>query len=228
MARQVYRKWFHNLDVLDPKLEEMVDCGYFLSLPNRDERGSKICVISARNLDPDRFTADDVFRLNCLYFGYLLDEEENQISGYVFILDLTSVSMKFISMMSLTDLKNWISCIVKAFPLRMRQVHIINLPKFAKALAELGLNLMSEKLKNRVHFLDDYEELEKHVSSKLLPRECGGDVPMKVMIEEAKGKLLENREKILSHADQLINVTQKTNWTDSGLGVGSFRKLDID
>lgn len=228
VARQVYKKWFNNLDIKDPKLKEMVQCGIFVPLPNRDELGRKICLIRGECLDPERFTADDIFRLNCLFFGCLLDEEESQIAGYVFILDLSKISMKFISSMSLTDLKNWISCFVKAFPLRMRQIHIVNLPRFAKALAELGLNLMSEKLKKRVNFVDTYEELGNHVHPKLLPKEYCGVVSIKTMIEEAKDMLLKNRKLVLSHANQVVTMTGKMNWTDADMGVGSFRKLDVD
>lgn len=71
----------------------------------------------------------------------------------------------------------------------------------------------------------------KHVDPSILPKEYGGTVPLKDMIEELKRNLLKHREALLAldemsvdlHALEKNDLTQDIHST-----AGSFRKLELD
>lgn len=115
------------------------------------------------------------------------------------------------------------------------------------------MNRMSEKLRNRVHVYSKVEEI-KAIDKKILPREYGGLMPMKEMIEIFKEELKAKRDLLLSHDDmnvrfELYNGTvrrgsisalsmpldspvdafneKKEMFGMSGVQ-GSFRKLEFD
>lgn len=112
---------------------------------------------------------------------------------------------------------------------------------------------MSEKLKNRVQIHTKIEDIEA-VDSKILPKEYGGTIPMKDMIEAFKKELKAKREMLLIHDKMNVRFElypepvrrgsisalnmpldgpvdafneKKEMYGMSGLQ-GSFRKLDFD
>lgn len=229
-ARQLYPQWFQNLDIEDSKLSALVDSGYILPLMQRDSQGRRIVLQSASRFDTNKFSSADSIRLNSLIFGYLMDEEESQICGYVYIIDASKVSLKHVSMFSFVDIKNWLNCLQKAIPTRMKEYHFINLPGYANTIVDFGLSVMSDKMKKRVFYGKNLDELKKHVDEKLLPKEYGGVVPMDTMIEDFKMKLHKYRDKILKNDDQFIIIPKTVtdeNISELGIG-GSFRKLEVD
>lgn len=45
--RQLYPEWFQNLDIDDPDIEAIIDSGYLVPLPQRDERGRRVILSCA-------------------------------------------------------------------------------------------------------------------------------------------------------------------------------------
>lgn len=75
------------------------------------------------------------------------------------------------------------------------------------------------------------DELTKHVDSTILPKEYGGVVPLRDMIEELKRNLLQHREKLLALDEMTVDLYAlgKNDLTqDIHSTAGSFRKLELD
>lgn len=75
------------------------------------------------------------------------------------------------------------------------------------------------------------EDLTKHVEPAILPKEYGGTVPLRVMIEELKRKLLKQRDELLALDEMAIDLyaLEKNDLTqDIHSTAGSFRKLELD
>lgn len=71
----------------------------------------------------------------------------------------------------------------------------------------------------------------KYVDPSILPKEYGGTVPLKDMIDELKRKLLKHREDLLALDDMCIDLhaLEKNDLTqDIHSTAGSFRKLELD
>lgn len=69
------------------------------------------------------------------------------------------------------------------------------------------------------------------MDSEILPKEYGGSVPLKDMIEELKKNLLKHRSDLLALDDMSVDLyaLEKNDLTqDVHSTAGSFRKLELD
>lgn len=222
---QTYPQWFGNLTLDDARLKELLDCGFIFPLMERDRNGCRVIMIRANKLDTKKFTFSDVLKaINFVVFT-LSEEEETVIAGFVYIIDHKNISMDYVSLFSLTDMRNYLKCIQNAIPCRQKLGIFINLPGFAVALTDFAKSLISNKLKERAIFYKDIQKLSNHVDVKILPLEYGGTTPIKDMIENFKTISDKFKDKVKLLDDQKINIECVK---DHECQVNSFRKLEID
>jgi hypothetical protein len=224
MSSQIYKKWFRNLSIDDPRMCELYDSNCIVPLNKRDEDGARIILFQASKINTKKFTFDDMAKLSSIIVLTLLEEEETQIAGFVYIFDHKDISMDFISLFSLTDFKNHTQCILNAFPCRQKKVIIINSPSIAVTLIEFAKSLVSEKLKKRIFCYKGTENLHNHIDKRILPKEYGGEGnPVEDMKNEFKKMIKLQADQIKKYDEQEIRVISKeAEYT------GSFRKLEID
>lgn len=110
IIRQLYPNWFRNLDCEDPDLAEIINAGYLVPLPER-ENGKLIIFSCAGKFDPHKYTSAHMARVHSLVTESLMDDEMNQVNGYSYINDETGFQMAHISLWSLTDIRNILRCI---------------------------------------------------------------------------------------------------------------------
>lgn len=233
VIREIYPNWFRRLDVLDPVISEILDNGYLVPLVERDEFGRCVIFSNAGRFDPYKYTAADMARVHSLVVESLMDDTENQIRGYSYVNDESGLLMGHVTMWSLTDIRNMTRCIQQSTPMRHKSTHVVNIPQYANKVFEFVGSLLSDKLRSRLMFHCSVEELHKAIDPKILPKEYGGTVPLSVMIDELKRKLLSKREQLLALDDMKINVNKKgkilSDFNDNQTGLeGSFRKLEVD
>ncbi|VVC98957.1 unnamed protein product [Leptidea sinapis] len=120
---------------------------------------------------------------------------------------------------------------INSTPMRHKRTHFVNIPQYGIKFFEFAISLLSDKLKDRVMFHRTTDDLRKYVDASILPKEYGGTVPLKDMIEELKRKLLKHREDLLALDDLCIDLHAlgKNDLTqDIHSTAGSFRKLELD
>ncbi|XP_039966000.1 clavesin-2 isoform X3 [Bactrocera tryoni] len=233
--RQLFPQWFSNLDILDPTISEIFDNGYLVPLPQRDDDGRQIILSVAKNFDPYKYSSVQMARVHSLICEGLLDDEPSQVAGYVYINDESGINMGFASLWSLSDLRNMVKCIQNSTPMRHKATHFVNIPHFANRIIELGVSLLSEKLKNRITIHKSVDALKERVKPEILPKEYGGSIPMADIIKDFKLKLIQKRDSILALDEMCIEITKDCNSPsvkiisdiDTGV-IGSFRKLEVD
>lgn len=233
IARQIYPNLYKNLDILQPALSELYDIGYLTALKERDDLGRKIVIARVASVDPNKHSAADIMRLNMIFFGCLLSEEESQIAGFVYIIDNSDITLKHASIFSFMDIKIWTHLVQNATPCRMKEIHMINLPSYTTTVLEFFLKVLSKKLKERVHIQKSMDDIELKMDRKHLPKEYGGEKTVAEINQEFKKTMLELRDDFLRIDDEFqITVTKKPDWScdvGSDLGIsGTFRKLEID
>lgn len=224
-------EWFYCADNDLTKMEELLKTGYIYPLKERDSNGRRTVIIRSKNLDPERFTSADAIRASSLVFATLMEEEETQIAGFNFIIDNADTPMKIISLFSITDIRNFLQNLKSSSVGRFKSFYVINLPSYAKLLFDIAKGALTEKLRKRIIIAKDLDELKTYIDEKQLPKEYGGVVSEKEMLENFK-ELTEKHRVNLEKLNQLNldlhllpGKQQKTAVQET---IGSFRKLDID
>lgn len=200
--RTQHPSWFHNLNVRDSKVGELIRLGYIFALPMRDAKGRRVVFSRAAAMDASKFTAIDVMRAHFLTFETMLEDEEVQINGLTYVFDEQDVNWSHISVWTPSQVTKAFSNCERALPLRHSEIHLVQLPWTMSLVFQFAKSLLSQKLRERFLTHPDFEHLWKQVPQHILPKECGGTVPMDVMIEkwikeiESKRATLASLEKI--------------------------------
>lgn len=116
--------------------------------------------------------------------------------------------------------------------MRIKKVYMFNLPAVANVMFKIALGPLGQKVKSRIsihantaEFLENFEEHD------ILPKEYGGKIPWKEMVQKYKEKIRKTQKKLLGMDDQYIEDEVGLNKTNCGDGLGltgSFRKLEVD
>merc|ERR1719211_745136 len=205
-------EWFADLNIGEPKLNQLISDGYCFVLPQRDARGRKVVYSRAAAMDASLFTANDVMRAHLLTFEALLEDEDVQVNGVTYVFDESDVNWSHISIWTPSEVSKAFSCCERALPLRHREIHFVHLPWTMSLVFQFAKSLLSQKLRERFRTHANFDKLAEHIPASILPEEAGGQVPMSVMIDQWKAVLEERRQAILS-LDQVEYGIENTDTT---------------
>lgn len=231
-VHQTYPQYFGNLTIEDDKLREIIDIGWIIPLPERDQLGRQVLFFRSKVIDPERHSSANMMRAYELVMHSLYDNDAVQIAGIVFVFDDDDFSMAHVTMWSLTDIKEIVSYLAKATPARFKLIVRVGLPALARAAYDLTRSFMSDKVKQRFMILKDFSEIGTVVNPDILPKEYGGRVPVVVLIDELKKRLTEHQP-ITSLQNQMLVEGKQLNEDGKSFGIadglaGSFRTLEVD
>uniref|UniRef100_A0A2A4JMX0 CRAL-TRIO domain-containing protein n=1 Tax=Heliothis virescens TaxID=7102 RepID=A0A2A4JMX0_HELVI len=151
-----------------------------------------------------------------------------------FVIDLTNIHLGLLSKLNPIVIKKAEVLCTEGIGTKIKGIHILNAPPFIDKLVFLLKQALREKVANRVHVHNTYEDLHKHIPRDMLPKDYGGDEQSvsklcdqwkeQLRTEEAKKKI-KSLEKMVS--DESKRQTSKFNEEYLGMP-GSFRKLTVD
>merc|ERR1711910_100511 len=175
-------------------------------------------------------------------FETLLNDEENQVKGFTYVMDEKCVSWSQISIWTPSEVSKAFSCCERALPMRHREIHFLNLPWTMSLIFQFAKSLLSEKIRKRFQTHTSIESLAGVVDSSILPLEYGGSKPVKECIENWKAELEQHRASLLdldllkvdhSPINEHLGVARKKSRHDSDSGsqvlgmMGNMRKHEL-
>ncbi|XP_077989739.1 alpha-tocopherol transfer protein-like [Glandiceps talaboti] len=232
-VRQDYRDIYDNF--VPSSAMQVWNDGLPHVLPDRDREGRRILVYRVSRWNLNSYNAMACIRAIIMCMEQLLEDEETQVNGIVFLGDYEGLSMSHLSKLGPGFGKRTIDTMQNAIPVRIKASHYVNEPKLFDTAFALFRPFLNDKLKQRVIFHgDDIGTLHKHIPSDILPSDFGGSKPPCDTTEwvnemlAAEEAFKQNNEyglppKRKSH-DALGGSKIKGD-ASSGL-VGSFRKLE--
>ncbi|XP_058464526.1 clavesin-2-like [Malaya genurostris] len=236
VIRQHYADWFRKLDAAETWVDEMIDDWPILPL-GYDKAGRLLIMVKMGNLDFNKFGNVELIRLMMMILESYYEEEQVQITGSVFIFESMGFTMSHLAQWPLSDIKNFINCVNHTFPLRIKEVHTVNLPQFAIVVAQLTVSFASAKLKKRIHCYQTIDDLIGHVELSKLPKEYGGEIPIREFKQNLRSLLTKHRDAVLGLDQMEVDMVKSSILkkdticrdleNDFGV-VGSFRKLTVD
>lgn len=233
MDRQFYPQWYQRIDVAEPGFSGLTQSGCMLILKERDAFGRRVLLTRPQCFDFDRFSMNDVVRFGSTILDHMGNEEVTQVAGFVYIIDGSQTSGKFLSLMPLEELKIVFKSFQETCPLRLKHVFLINFSPVFVAIAEVLTKLLSEKLRKRITFIKSIDEMLKYIDPKILPKEYGGDISIPETIKNLSESLGARRMEILGYDETIVTKFQRLYSNNYGKNsdcavLGSFRKLNID
>lgn len=211
-------------------MSETYDTGLGFFLKQTDSKGRIVNFLTLSRVDFSKLTSDDVARLTMSNTIFSFNDEQSQVTGMVYVGDFKHLTLKWSAVLPLTFLKSYAAFVHKGVPLRIKEVHIFNIPPITIPLLNTVLSLFSEKIRKRVHFYKSLEDMKPFFDTALLPKEYGGTIPMDEMIAAHKENLRRFRPELLENLKMFKDVRTSLVECDNEFdgAVGSFRKLEVD
>lgn len=226
--RQTHSSWFDMTDARVDKMKDFFRSGYVYPLMKRDADGRRIVLINQMRHDYDKFTGDDAIHLVFTVCFTLMQEEETQISGISLIINYEEVSIKYLSVYSVTDVVELVKFLRNSCPGRTKAFYLINLPTFAFFLINAAKAAMTEKLRSRLMIVKSWDDIASFVDKSLLPKELGGEQHSEIEMMASFMKIFDTNLTLLKETNEFEIDLNKLSNSGSQEGTGSFRKLEID
>ncbi|XP_002739962.1 alpha-tocopherol transfer protein-like isoform X1 [Saccoglossus kowalevskii] len=184
--------------------------------------------------DPDRYDPDLITAAFSIAMEKIIEDEEVQVNGVVFVGDYEGLTMRHILKMGPTQAKKQMDCMMNSNPMRFKANHIIRQPEIMDTLFLIFKPFMSAKLIERHHFHgQEYGTLHEHVPSSILPPEFGGQFMDFDWMEWFKNLMkcdaeFEYRNQFgIPEANDILGGS--TQGVDALGGIsGSFKKISVD
>jgi len=155
-------------DILDSQLQTV--------LPHRDAQARRVMIFRAGKWDTTTTSPEDIFSTNFMCLELMAKEQKTQISGIVALIDMEDFGWDHMMQLSVDYIRNVVSLVQNSFPIRFREIHIINESYLFDMTYALVKPFLSEKIKNRIRFHgSDLQGLHKNISPSILPRDYGGE-----------------------------------------------------
>lgn len=231
-VHQKYPQYFGSLTLEDDVLLDIINSGWILPLPEKDQLGRQVIFFRSKMLDPERHASANVMRAYELVLHSLYDQDEVQIAGIVYIFDDDGFSMGHVTMWSLTDIREIVSYLAKATPARFKLIVRVGFPALARAAYDLTRSFLSEKVKQRFVILKDFTDIGTVTNPEILPKEYGGKIPVQTLIEDLKQKLRDHQP--ITALQERMEVEGKrleenlNGVCSSDQLAGNFRMLEVD
>ena len=119
------------------------------------EDGPRIHISRYGMYDTDKFNLSEVVKVGTMLGEIQFREDDNaMVMGFLEVIDLKGVSAGHIFQFDAALVKKLAVLGDKAWPYRPKGFHFVNAPTGTEKLLSIAKSLMSEKIKQRVSFLD--------------------------------------------------------------------------
>lgn len=162
-----------------------------------------------------------------------LAEEKVGVGGDIFILDAAVATAAHFAKFSPTIVKKFLICVQEAYPVKVKEVHVINVSPLVDTIMNFVKPFVKEKIRNRIHFHNTMDSLYKFVPKQMLPNEYGGNAGSIIDLNEQwRQKMREYtpwfKEQENSKANEALRPGAPKTADDLFGMEGTFRQLSID
>ncbi|XP_051878630.1 alpha-tocopherol transfer protein [Pristis pectinata] len=200
-----YHKWRAECPEISADLRPLsilglLKAGYHGVLRSRDSSGSRVLIYKIGHWDPKLFSVYDVFRVSLITSELIVKEVKTQQNGVKVIFDLYGWRFAHVWQINSTVAKRIAAVIVDSFPLKVRGIHMINVPVLFHPVFAIITKFLPEKIKDRIHMHgNNYQSsLRKHFSVQILPPEYGGQgPPYEELCQEWTNFVLQSEKELL-------------------------------
>uniref|UniRef100_A0A2H1WHQ3 SFRICE_008001 n=1 Tax=Spodoptera frugiperda TaxID=7108 RepID=A0A2H1WHQ3_SPOFR len=231
--RSACPEFFSNRDITNPELHDLMKRAQGPTMPGLTPSGRRVTICKALDKKLDPAQLNDAFKIAMMIGDVRLMEEIEGVAGDIYILDASVVSPSHLGKLSPSALKKFFICVQEAYPIKLKEVHVVNSTPLVETVYNVIKPFLKEKMRQRIHFHSSYTALHEFVPKELLPTEYGGTgCPLDEINSAWIKKLEEYKDWFKAQenlkANEALRPGKPTNY-DELFGIdGSFRQLAID
>lgn len=173
--RNAIPEFFSNRDINRPELGEIMDIADMPPLPGLTPKGCRVVCLRAVDRDNMPNNVADGMKLALMIGDIRLAEEAVGVAGDVYILDASVATPTHFAKFTPTLVKKFLVCVQEAYPVKLKEVHVINISPLVDTIVNFVKPFLKEKIRERIHIHSNLEDLYKFVPKEMLPAEYGGD-----------------------------------------------------
>lgn len=231
--RAIVPEFFSNRDVTSPEMKEITSNVFVPPLPGLTKNGRRVIIMSGVDKNVPTPNVAEAMKLVLMIGDVRLKEELVGVAGDVYVLDASVATPAHFSKFTPTLVKKFLVCVQEAYPVKLKEVHVINVSPLVDTIINFVKPLLKDKIKNRIFVHSNLEKLYEYIPREILPEEYGGQAgPIKAIHDtwikklEEYGPWFKEQESVKTN-EAFRPGKPKTHDDIFGLE-GSFRQLIID
>lgn len=231
--RNAIPEFFTNRDINRPELGEIMDIADMPPLPGLTKEGCRVVCLRATDRDNMPNNVADGMKLALMIGDIRLYEEKTGVAGDVYVLDASVATPTHFAKFTPTLVKKFLVCVQEAYPVRLKEVHVINVSPLVDTIVNFVKPFLKEKIRERIHIHSSLDDLYKFVPKEMLPSEYGGNAgSIKDLNQQWRNKMRDYTQWFKDQEASKANESLRPGGAraaDDLFGVdGSFRQLSID
>ncbi|XP_055528170.1 alpha-tocopherol transfer protein-like [Wyeomyia smithii] len=202
--------FFLSRDINEQTIQTAMNLMMFAVLPKPSPEGYRIAF--CRLIDSD--TTNYVYLHATKFLVMCLDlwmEEECFAPGHIIIIDMEGMHLGHMAKMKISVMKNYTYYTQEALPIRIKQLHFLNVVPFMDKLMFLMRPFLQQKILDAVNFHTTLESIFKSIPLECLPCQYGGEAGnLENLRRNYNLKLVKNRNKFIEEeAKYLVDETKR-------------------
>ncbi|EFA05232.2 alpha-tocopherol transfer protein-like [Tribolium castaneum] len=173
-VRSTMPELFSNRNIANPGLQEVLDVADGAVLPHLTPDCGRVSIIRAARPHFETPTPSEFFKLVFMIGDLRLELEEFGVPFDVYILDAGFPWFGHFLKVSPFLFRKAFICIQEAYPVVIKEVHIVNANSFIDFAISSIKPFLNESLRNAIHVHRNVETLYDFVPRDILPEEYGG------------------------------------------------------
>jgi len=206
-TKRDYREYFEAS--LPSLAKSTFEHGIQTVLKHRDLKARRVFVFKVSNWDPSLVTKQEMFSANYLCLELMAQEQKTQVSGISAIVDVSGLSWSHWMQMTLDFIYAMVAMVQNSFPLRFKEIHIVNENPYFTMAYNLVSPYLTDKMRKRIQFHgDNFSGLHSSVPPEILPPLYGGSLKQEEDERLQNSHVVEallQREQLYSQLHQLLD-----------------------
>ncbi|KAJ3620314.1 hypothetical protein MTP99_004275 [Tenebrio molitor] len=232
-VRAVVPEFFTNREVNSPDLQHILRLGSVAIMPGLTPDFRRVSVARALAIDFDTPDLNHFFKLVFMIGDVRIKTEDVGILGDIYVLDASVAVFKHFTKVSPMAIKKFFVCVQEAYPVKVKEVHIINATPFVDFVIKQVSFFLKEKIRRRIMVHPTVDSLLEFVPREMLPEEFGGTAGKMQKYSDQWIRMLQEYEPWFREQERVLADESKRPGPPKchedlfGLN-GSFKQLAID
>ncbi|XP_075979371.1 alpha-tocopherol transfer protein-like [Anticarsia gemmatalis] len=166
---------FCKRDPWSAEIRRVFEITDMLPLPIKTKENYRVFIYRLSIPDLEHFNFVDAVKTFFMLADTRLTEDDDIPSGEIPIFDAANVSLKFIPKVNLSALRKYMMYTQEAMPIRLKQVHVINVPSYIGKIYAICKPFLKTEVAKLIKFHEpNSNTLYSDISQDILPTEYGG------------------------------------------------------